>query len=52
MMPETGQIAIHILSNISRSKDTQTMKIDQLIEYNMRKVSSKIIHKEAIPRPF
>ena len=52
MMPETGQIAIHILSNISRSKDTQTMKIDQLIEYNMRKVSSKIIHKEANPRPF
>ena len=54
MMPETGQqiVAIHILPNISRSRDTQTMKIDQLIEYNMRKVSSKIIHKEAIPRPF
>ena len=54
MVPETGQqiVAIHILSNISRSRDTQTMKIDQLIEYNMRKVSSKIIHKEAIPRPF
>ena len=53
-MPETGQqiVAIHILPNISRSRDTQTMKIDQLIEYNMRKVSSKIIHKEAIPRPF
>ena len=54
MMSETGQqiVTIYILPNISRSKDTQTMKIDQLIEYNMRKVSSKIIHKEAIPRPF
>ena len=29
-------IAIHILPNISRSKDNQTMKFDQLIEYKMR----------------
>ena len=27
-------IAIHILSNISQRKDNQTMKIEQLIEYN------------------
>ena len=26
--------AIHILPNISRSKDNQTMKLDQVIEYN------------------
>ena len=33
----TGQqiITIHILSNISNSKGNQTMKFDQLIEYNM-----------------
>ena len=27
-------IAIHILPNISHSKGNQTMKFDQLIEYN------------------
>ena len=31
-------IAIHILPNISRSKGNQTMKFDQLIEYNMRNI--------------
>ena len=30
-------IAIHILPHISRSKDNQTVKFGQLIEYNMRK---------------
>ena len=30
-------IGIHIISNVSRSKDNQTMKFGQLIEYNMRK---------------
>ena len=29
-------IAIHILPNISQSKGNQTMKFDQLIEYNKR----------------
>ena len=29
-------ITIHILANISKSKGNQTMKFDQLIEYNMR----------------
>ena len=39
MKPETEQqiVTIQVLSNISRSKDTQTMKIGQLIEYTMRK---------------
>ena len=31
-------IAMHILSNISRNKGSQTIKYDQSIEYNMRKV--------------
>ena len=29
-------IALHILANISRSKDNQAMKFGQLIEYNTR----------------
>ena len=37
MMPQPDKqtIAIHILSNISRSKGNQTMRFGQLIEYNM-----------------
>ena len=31
-------IAIHILPNISRSKDSQTMEFGQLKEYNMRNI--------------
>ena len=40
MMSQPGlqTIAIHILSNISQSKDNQTMKFDQLIEYNKRNI--------------
>ena len=34
--PSYQAIAIHILTNISRSKDNQAMKRGQLIEYNMR----------------
>ena len=34
-------IAIHILSNISRSKDNQIMKFGQLIEYNIIKIFLK-----------
>ena len=34
--PGKQTIAIHILPIISRSKDNQTMKFGQLIEYNMR----------------
>ena len=29
---------VHILPNISRSKDNQTMKFVQLIEHNMRNI--------------
>ena len=49
-------IAIHILSNISRSTGNQRMKFDQLIEYNMRNIFiEKSFTKcggETIPRPF
>ena len=31
-------IAIQTLPNISRSKDNQTIKFDQLAEYNMRNI--------------
>ena len=36
-MSQSGQqiITIRILSNISRSKDNQTMKLGQIIEHNM-----------------
>ena len=38
MTSQTGQqiIAIHILPNISRSKDSQVIKFGQLIKYNVR----------------
>ena len=36
LQPGKQTIAIHILPNISRSKDNQTMKFGQLIECNMR----------------
>ena len=40
MTSQTGKqiIVIHILSNISRSKENQTMKFGQLIEYHMRNI--------------
>ena len=48
--------AIHILPYISRSKDNQTVKFGQLIEYNMRKIflekSYTKCGRETIPRPF
>ena len=34
-------IAIHILPNISKSKCNHTMKVGQLIEYNMRNIFLK-----------
>ena len=34
--PEEHTIAIHILSNISKSKSKQTMEFGQLLKYNMR----------------
>ena len=36
--PGLQTIAIHILPNISQSKGNQTMKFDQLIEYNKRNI--------------
>ena len=58
MTSHTGQqiITIHILSNISKSKDNQTMKSGCLIEYNMRntfleKPNTKYGRKPN-PRPF
>ena len=44
--PRKQTIAIHISTNISRSKGNQTMKFGQLIEYNMRNIFFlKCIHK-------
>ena len=40
------QLQLHILLNISRSKDNQTMKVGQLTEYNVRNTFlSKIYSK-------
>ena len=43
MTSQTGWqiIAIHILPNISRSKDNQIIKFCQLIEYNVRNIFVK-----------
>ena len=49
-------IAIHILPNISRSKDNQTMRSGQLKEYDIRNIFRKKSFTrcggETIPRPF
>ena len=54
--PGTQTIAIHILPCISRSKDNQTVKFGQLIEYNTRKIFlEKLCPKyggETSPKPF
>ena len=39
--PGLQTIAIHILPNISQSKDNQTIKFGQLIEYNKRNIFFK-----------
>ena len=49
-------ITIHILPNISRSKDNHTMKFGQLIEYKMRnnfflKIHTKNMAKKLVPDP-
>ena len=36
--PEKQAIVMNMLSNIFRSKDNQTMKFGQLIEYNKRNI--------------
>ena len=47
MTPQPGlqTITIHILPNISQSKEDLTMKFGQLIEYNKRYFSSKIMQE-------
>ena len=54
--PGWQTIAIHILPNISRSKDNQTMKFGQLIEYNMRNIFVEKSYTkcggETVSRPF
>ena len=53
--PAYQTIAIHILSNISRSKGNQTMKFGQLIEYNMKNIFVEKLYTkcagETISRP-
>ena len=55
--PALKTVVIHILPNISRSKDNQTMKCGQLIECNMRNISNKKNHtqnevEKLAPDPF
>ena len=54
--PGKQTIAIHILSNISRSKGNEIIKFDQLIECNMRNIflqkSCTKCGGETSPRPF
>ena len=38
-------IATYTLPNISRNKGNQSMKFDQIIEYNMRNFPVKILQK-------
>ena len=40
MASQTGKqiITVHLSFNILRSKDNQTMKFSQLVEYNMRNI--------------
>ena len=53
--PGKQTIAMHMFPNISRSKDNQTNKFGQLIEYNMRIIfleKSYTKYEETSPRPF
>ena len=58
MMSQPGKqrFAIHILYNISKSKDNQAMKSGQLLEYNMRKIFHEKSYTKcsgkSIPRSF
>ena len=58
MTPQSSQqtIVLHILPNISRSKDNQTMKFGKLIECNMRNIflekSYAKCYGKTSPRPF
>ena len=54
--PRKETIPIHLLPNSSRSKDNETLKFGQVIEYNMRNLFLKKSYTkyggETIPRPF
>ena len=54
--PGEQKISIHILTNISRSKDNQAMKCVQLTEYDMRNIFLEKLYikcdGETIPRLF
>ena len=54
--PGKQTIAIHILTNISRSLGRQVMKFGQLIYYNMRNIFLEKSYTKCggktIPRPF
>ena len=56
LQPRYQAIVMHILPNILRSKDNQTMKFGQSIEYNVRNIfvekSSTKCDAETISRPF
>ena len=43
--PGLQTIAVDILPNISQRKGNQAVKFGQLIEYNKKKISSKIMRK-------
>ena len=45
LQPSQQAIAIHILPNISRSKDNEAMTFGQVIEDNTRKFSLNIMQK-------
>ena len=55
-MTSKQTIAIHIFTNISKSKDNQALKFGQLIEYNIRNIFLEKSYtkwgRETIPRPF
>ena len=50
--PGKQTIAIHTRPNISRSKGNQAMKLDQLIEYNMRNIFLKNHIKNVVEKLF
>ena len=54
--PGLEAIVMHILSNILMSKGNQTMKFDQLIEYNMKNTFLEKSYRKCggntISRPF
>ena len=58
MTSQSGKqaIATYIFSNILRGKGNQTIKLGQLIEYNMRNIflekSYTKCGRKTIPRPF